>query len=167
MPTDADKMSNPGWKLAGWYALDADGNRIKFFVGTDDETDLITAANADKIRFRDAAISDDTRDVLKLYAYWTEGDLPLYFTVEGNGTIDKETYDVPLRGEDAAQDVTATAPLGYHFTGWKNDRDFQIFADAVLTADQIKSVAWQNGRWYTTTFPAMFAANEFTIHLLT
>ena len=36
----------------------------------------------------------------------------------------------------------------------------------MLTADQIKSVAWQNGRWYTTTFTAMFAANEFTIHFV-
>ena len=162
LPTDGDKVTRLGYKVAGWYALDKDGNRITFADGSN----LITTANAAHIRIRDIALSADVADVITLYVEWAEGDIVLEFNADTDaGRVSMPVQEVPLSDATAVKNVTAIVNKGYHFDGWTNDRDGTVFTDFLLTADQIRQIAFDavTGHWLPTVFTAHFAPNEYTI----
>lgn len=145
-PTDGDKVTRLGYKVAGWYALDKDGNRITFADGSN----LITTANAAHIRIRDIALSADVADVITLYVEWAEGDIVLEFNADTDaGRVSMPVQEVPLSDATAVKNVTAIVNKGYHFDGWTNDRDGTVFTDFLLTADQIRQIAFDavTGHW--------------------
>ena len=150
----------PGYKLAGWYVLDAAGNRMTL----PDGSTLITSKNQAGIRFRDIALSADVADILYLYAEWEEDNIPLTFQSNTKENIVNPTSQAPLLSNgNGVRNVGVIVAKGYHFVSWTNNRTGDVFTNAVLTADQIRSVAFIDGNWNPTVFTANFAPNEYTI----
>ena len=160
LPTDASKVKRPGYKLAGWYVLDAQGNRITL----PDGSTLITSQNQGSVRLRDIALSADVADIIRLYAEWEEDNITLTFksNTEEN-TVGPTTQAPLLSNGDGVRNVGVIVAKGYHFVSWTNNRTGDVFTNSVLTADQIRSVAFINGNWNPTVFTANFAPNEYTI----
>ena len=153
-------MKRPGYKLAGWYVLDANGNRMTL----PDGSTLITSKNQAAIRFRDIALSADVADILYLYAEWEEDNIPLTFQSNTKENIVNPTSQAPLLSNgNGVRNVGVIVAKGYHFVSWTNNRTGDVFTNAVLTADQIRSVAFIDGNWNPTVFTANFAPNEYII----
>ena len=112
LPSDAGKVKRPGYKLAGWYVLDANGNRMTL----PDGSTLITSKNQAAIRFRDIALSADVADILYLYAEWEEDNIPLTFQSNTKENIVNPTSQAPLLSNgNGVRNVGVIVAKGYHF----------------------------------------------------
>ncbi|MBQ0098911.1 MAG: InlB B-repeat-containing protein [Oscillospiraceae bacterium] len=103
--------------------------------------------------YKDANVepADDT-----LFAVWSQNLVDIYYTTDGNGTVDNDFEELAVF-DGEAEGSTASPNEGYHFVNWTDSQGNIVGTDPTFVPEKV------DGKNVSETYTANFAINNYEV----